>query len=150
MKWRVAHQSYTPFHRVLLCLYLSSSLIWPPLKTTLTDYQCVSTGCCIHVAKSKISIDNQHVTKSLQRYKFLPKQPKENKEKITNLMIFLDSDCLLQVCLSYISVNVATFLIQPILLYILQINKENIPPIDIQPIFKCDFCSFLAKIGLKL
>ena len=65
-------------------------------------------------------------------------------------MIFLDSDCLLQVCLSYISANVATFLIQPILLYILQINKENIPPIDIQPIFKCDFCSFLAKITLKL
>ena len=64
-------------------------------------------------------------------------------------MIFLDSDCLLQVCLSYISANVATFLIQPILLYILQINKENIPPIDIQAIFKCDFCSFLAKNELK-
>ena len=64
-------------------------------------------------------------------------------------MIFLDSDCLLQVCLSYISANVATFLIQPILLYILQINKENIPQIDIQSIFKCDFCSFLAKIELK-
>ena len=28
---------------------------------------------------------------SLQRYRFLPKQPKENTEKITNLMIFLDS-----------------------------------------------------------
>ena len=27
----------------------------------------------------------------LQRYIFLPKQPKENTEKITNLMIFLDS-----------------------------------------------------------
>ena len=64
-------------------------------------------------------------------------------------MIFLDSDCLLQVCLSYIYANVATFLIQPILLYILQINKENIPPIDIQPIFKCDFCSFLAKTNLN-
>ena len=47
-------------------------------KTTLTDYQCVSTGCCTHVAKTEITIDNQHVTKSLQRYKFLPKQPKEN------------------------------------------------------------------------
>ena len=35
-----------------------------------------------------------------------------------NLMIFLDSDCLLQVCLSYISANDATFLIQPIPLYI--------------------------------
>jgi hypothetical protein len=42
----------------------------------------------------EISIDNQYVTKSLQRYRFLPKQPKENTEKITNLMIFLDSDWL--------------------------------------------------------
>ena len=41
-------------------------------KTTLTDYQCVSTGCCTHVAKTEITIDNQHVTKSLQRYRFLP------------------------------------------------------------------------------
>ena len=121
----------------------------PSSKTTLTDYQCVSTGCCTHVAKTEIIIDNQHVTKLLQRYRILPKQPKENTEKIKNLPHFLDSDCLLQVCLSYISANVATFLIQPILLYILQINKENIPPIDIQPIFKCDFCSFLAKIELK-
>ncbi len=64
-------------------------------------------------------------------------------------MIFLDSDCLLQVCLSYISANVATFLIQPILLYILQINKENIPPIDIQPIFKCDFVVFSQKSNLN-
>ena len=31
-------------------------------KTTLTDYQCVSTGCCAHVAKTEITIDNQHVT----------------------------------------------------------------------------------------
>ena len=64
-------------------------------------------------------------------------------------MIFLDSDCLLQVYLSYISANVATFLIQPILLYILQINKENIPPIDIQPIFKCDFVVFSQKSNLN-
>ena len=80
---------------------------------------------------------------------FSPNNQKKTQKKITNLMIFLDSDCLLQVCLSYISANVATFLIQPILLYILQINKENIPQIDIQPIFQCDFCSFLAKIELK-
>ena len=66
----------------------------------------------------EISIDNQYVIKSLQRYRFLPKQPKENTEKIKNLMIFLDSDSLLHVCLSYISVNAATFLIQPISLYI--------------------------------
>ena len=31
----------------------------------------------------------------------------------------------------------------------LWLDKENIPQIDIQPIFKCDFCSFLAKITLK-
>ena len=44
-----------------LCYLLSSS------KTTLTDYQCVSTGCCTHVAKTEITIDNQHVTKPMQR-----------------------------------------------------------------------------------
>ena len=86
---------------------------------------------------------------SLQRCRFLPKQPKENTEKITNLMIFLDSGCLLQVCLSYISANVATFLIQPILLYILQINKEIIPPIDIQPILSAIFVVFLQKSYLN-
>jgi hypothetical protein len=61
-------------------------------KTTLTDYQCVSIGCGTHVAKMEITIDNQHVTKSLQRYRFLPKQPKENTEKIINLPHFLDLD----------------------------------------------------------
>ena len=64
-------------------------------------------------------------------------------------MIFLDSDCLLQVCLSYISANDATFLIQPIPLYIPRLDKDNNPQIDIQTIFDCDFCSFLAKIELK-
>jgi len=73
---------------ILHFFYFTSS------KTTLTDYQCVSTGCCTHVAKTEITIDNQHVTKSLQRYKFLPKQPKENIEKITNLPHFLDLDWL--------------------------------------------------------
>ena len=42
--------------------------------------------------KTEITIDNQHVTKSLQSDIFLPKQPKENTEKIKNLMIFLDLD----------------------------------------------------------
>ena len=64
-------------------------------------------------------------------------------------MIILKSDCRLQVCLSYISINIVSFTIQPLPFYILWINKENIPQIDIQPIFKCDFCSFLAKIELK-
>ena len=61
-------------------------------KTTLTDYQCVSTECCTHIAKTETTIDNQHVTKSLQSDIFLPKQPKENTEKNTNLPHFLDSD----------------------------------------------------------
>ena len=42
-------------------------------------------------SQTAITIDNQHVIKSLQRYRFLPKQPKENTEKNINLMIFLDS-----------------------------------------------------------
>ena len=65
--------------------YLTSS------KTTLTDYQCVSTGCCTHVAKTEITIDNQQVKKSLQRYIFLAEQPKENTEKITNMLHVLYS-----------------------------------------------------------
>ena len=65
-------------------------------KSTIIHYQCVSTGCCVHVARIKISIDNQHVTKPMQRYDILPEQPKENTEKITNLMIFLDSEHLYQ------------------------------------------------------
>ncbi len=57
----------------------------------------------------EISIDNQYVTKPLQRYRFLPKQPKENTEKITNLMISFDSDCLLQVYLSYICFSLDSY-----------------------------------------
>ena len=66
--------SCAPFF-IYQILYLTSS------KTTLTDYQCVSTGYCKKKKKTEITIDNQHVTKSQQRYKFLPKQPKENTEK---------------------------------------------------------------------
>ena len=39
--------------------YLTSS------KSTIIHYQCVSTGCCTHVAKTEITIDNHYVTKSL-------------------------------------------------------------------------------------
>lgn len=49
----------------------------PYSKSTIIHYQCVSTGCCVHVARIKISIDNQHVTKPMQRYDILPEQPKE-------------------------------------------------------------------------
>ena len=51
--------------------YLTSS------KSTFIHYQCVSTGCCVHVARVKISIDNQYVTKPIQKYDILPEQPKE-------------------------------------------------------------------------
>ena len=71
-KSRITVQSHTGF---LFCLlsrsYLTSS------KSTVIHYQCVSTGCCVHVARIKISIDNQHVTKPMQRYNILPEQPKE-------------------------------------------------------------------------
>ena len=46
-------------------------------KTILN--QCVSTGCRTFVSKSKISIDNQHVTNIIGKvYISPPKQPKEN------------------------------------------------------------------------
>ena len=61
--------SYTDSRFMLIAVYQP---YFTSSKTTLTDYQCVSTGCCTHVAKTEITIDNQHVTKSLQRYKFLP------------------------------------------------------------------------------
>ena len=56
---------------IMLNTYITSS------KSTIIHYQCVSTGCCVHVARIKISIDNQHVTKPMQRYDILPEQPKE-------------------------------------------------------------------------
>lgn len=56
---------------ILIFNYFTSS------KSTVIHYQCVSTGCCVHVARIKISIDNQHVTKPMQRYDIIPEQPKE-------------------------------------------------------------------------
>lgn len=87
------HKTINPHNLKVMRIYLfviSDSYLsyFTSSKTTLTDYQCVSTGCCTHVAKTKITIDNQYVTKSLQRYKFLPKQPKENTEKKHKLANF--------------------------------------------------------------
>lgn len=64
---------YTPLFSIKspIATYFTSS------KSTIIHYQCVSTGCCVHVARIKISIDNQHVTKPMQRYDILPEQPKE-------------------------------------------------------------------------
>ena len=60
-------------HLSLICSMSVCQTYFTSSKTTLTDYQCVSTGCCTHVAKTETTIDNQHVTKSLKRYEFLPK-----------------------------------------------------------------------------
>ena len=58
-------------------LYKFKELTSLPPKSTIIHNQCVSTECCVHVARIKISIDNQHITKPMQRYDILPEQPKE-------------------------------------------------------------------------
>lgn len=60
-------------HAILICTVYLFYAYFASSKTTLTDYQCVSTKCCTHVAKTEIVIDNQYVTKSMQRYKIPPK-----------------------------------------------------------------------------
>ena len=67
-------------HAILICNILTFNY-FTSSKSTFIHYQCVSTGCCVHVARIKISIDNQHVTKPMQRYNIQPEQPKENTEK---------------------------------------------------------------------
>ena len=54
------------------------------MQTVIKQAICVSVlhMCCKYGNK-------QHVTKPPRKYVFLPKQPKENTEKITNLIIFL-------------------------------------------------------------
>ena len=53
------------------------------MQTVIKQAICVSVlhMCCKYGNK-------QHVTKPPQKYVFFPKQPKENTEKITNLIIF--------------------------------------------------------------
>ncbi len=64
-------------HAILICMVYLFYAYFASSKSTIIHYQCVSTGCCVHVARIKISIDNQHVTKPMQRYDILPEQPKE-------------------------------------------------------------------------
>ena len=59
------------------CLLYVNLILLPSSKSTIIHYQCVSTGCCVHVARIRIIIDIQHVTKPMQRYDILPEQPKE-------------------------------------------------------------------------
>ena len=60
-------------------------------KSTIIHYQCVSTGCCVYVARIKISIDNQYVTKFLQRCDILPEQliEKTYKAQICHILIII-------------------------------------------------------------
>ena len=62
--------------------YLTSS------KTTLTDYQCVSTGCCTHVAKTEIIIDNQHVTNITAKVMNSPQTTKRKHRKCFIVVAF--------------------------------------------------------------
>ena len=50
-------------------------------KSTIIHYQCVSTGCCVHIVRVKISIDNQYVTRLMQWCDILPEQPIERHKK---------------------------------------------------------------------
>ena len=60
----------------------------PSSKTTLTDYQCVSTGCCTHVAKTEITIDNQHVTNITTKVYIFARLTKRKHRKNHKLVTF--------------------------------------------------------------
>ena len=53
--------------RHFLIIYLLIQTYFTSSKSTIIHYQCVSTRCWAHVARIKISIDNQHVTKPTQK-----------------------------------------------------------------------------------
>ena len=103
--------------------------------------------CC----KNGITIDNHHVTNITAKVQISPQTTKRKHRKNHKPDVFswfgLPSSSLpiLYFCQCCHFFNSAHFPLH----YILRINKENIPQIDIQSIFKCDFCSFLAKIELK-
>ena len=103
-------------------------------KTTLTDYQCVSTRCCIYVAKTEITIDNQHVTKLLQRYRFLPKQLKENTEKTQDDAKFNMPKGILCIFYDYTCTSTNFPLLWSSLIGILSIIYSNLPSIFSAPI----------------
>jgi len=63
-------------------------------KTTLTDYQCVSTRCCTHVAKTEITIDNQHVTNIVAKVFISPQTTKRKHRKNHKSATFFDLDWL--------------------------------------------------------
>ena len=63
----VENKKEVQFKIAPLVIFCNSVIYFTSSKTTLTDYQCVSTGCCTHVAKTEITIDNQHVTNKINK-----------------------------------------------------------------------------------
>ena len=62
---------------------------WSNLLDLLEMQTVIKQAICVSVLHMCCKYGNkQHVTKPPQKYVFLPKQPKENTEKITNLIIF--------------------------------------------------------------
>ena len=91
MKKNIEYQTWVKNKRVLthppvLCLFIldyRTLLHFLEMQTVIKQAICVSVlhMCCKYGNK-------QHVTKPPRKYVFFPKQPKENTEKITNLIIF--------------------------------------------------------------
>ena len=81
----------TIFHSGYTLSFMSKVvLVTSPLrKRLILTINALAPDVAHMSQKTEITIDNQHVTKSLQMYKFLRKQLKENTEKITNLPHFL-------------------------------------------------------------
>ena len=78
-------------------MLISTEAYFTSSKTTLTDYQCVSTGCCTHVPKTEITIDNQHVTNitaSVYIFARITKRKhRKNHKPATFSCFWLDMEC---------------------------------------------------------
>lgn len=81
-------KTYSPVVRFLLFIQI---LIysWSSLFNLLEMQTVIKQAICVSVLHMCCKYGNkQHVTKPPRKYVFLPKKPKENTEKITNLIIF--------------------------------------------------------------
>ena len=77
----VENKKEVQFKIAPLVIFCNSVIYFTSSKTTLTDYQCVSTGCCTHVAKTEITIDNQHVTNITAKVLISPQTTKRKHRK---------------------------------------------------------------------
>ena len=87
------HKTINPHNLNVMRIYLfviSDSYLsyFTSSKTTLTDYQCVSTGCCAHVAKTEITIDNQSCYKIIAKVQISPQITKRKHRKNHKLVTF--------------------------------------------------------------